>query len=180
MLNPLVCVFYQYVIKEASSRRSPLCLSDSDKFTKEGSMRSLTCPEFTVWCCSISFVLYDLMICLLLLSICFIFPKTQVLRGTVGHVLSLEGKLEFPSYLPLSLVQYWLGDGRLSSIYTNSPLMPIVMRIRPWTTSPHVCAHAEPGRVRVRAARAHDPCGHECSSIQGLVGPATFLFKFYF
>ena len=31
-----MCVFYQYLIKEASSRRSPLCLSDGDEFTKEG------------------------------------------------------------------------------------------------------------------------------------------------
>ena len=68
-----------------------------------------------------SFVFYDLMICLLLLlSICLIFPETQVLGGTVGYVLNLERKFEFFSYLILVLISYWIGDGRLSSIYTNS------------------------------------------------------------
>jgi len=38
----------------------------------------------------------------------------------VGHVLSLEEKLEFSSYLPLSLVSHWIGDRKLGSIYTNS------------------------------------------------------------
>ena len=32
----------------------------------------------------------------------------------------MEAKLEFPSYLSLSLVPHWIGDGRLGSIYTNS------------------------------------------------------------
>jgi len=48
----------------------------------------------------------------------------------------LEGKLEFPSYLPLSLVPYWIGDGRLV-VYIPTPLMPIVMSVGPWATSPH-------------------------------------------
>ena len=36
-------VFYQYLVKEASYRRSSLCLSDGDEFTKEGSRRSPLC-----------------------------------------------------------------------------------------------------------------------------------------
>ena len=38
----------------------------------------------------------------------------------VGYVSNLEGKLEFLSYLALVLVPHWIGDGRLSNIYTNS------------------------------------------------------------
>ena len=40
-----LCVFYQYLVKEASSRRSPLCLSDDDEFTKEGFRRSSPVPN---------------------------------------------------------------------------------------------------------------------------------------
>ena len=39
---------------------------------------------------------------------------------SVGCVLNLEEKLDFSSYLALVLVPHWIGDGRLSSIYTNS------------------------------------------------------------
>ena len=35
----LLCVFYQYLVKEFSCRRSPICLSDGDEFTKEGFRR---------------------------------------------------------------------------------------------------------------------------------------------
>ena len=53
---------------------------------------------------------YDLMTCLLFiiddLLIYFNFPETQVLGGTVGCVLNLEGKLEFLSYLALIFVPY--------------------------------------------------------------------------
>ena len=45
---------------------------------------------------------------------------TRVMGRPVGHVLNLEGKLEFLSYLSLSLVSHWIGDRRLSSIHTNS------------------------------------------------------------
>ena len=74
--------------------------------------------------------------------ICFIFPETQV-GGIVGFVLNLEKKLEFPSYLALVLVPHWIGDGRLSSIYILTSLMPIVMSVGPWVTSPHARIHAE-------------------------------------
>ena len=41
----IVYVFYQYLVKEASSRRSPLCLPDDDEFTKEGSRCSPPIPN---------------------------------------------------------------------------------------------------------------------------------------
>ena len=72
----------------------------------------------------------------------------------------LEGKLEFPSYLPLSLVSQWIGDGRLGSIYTYSShaycyecwaIGHIPTRARTRRTE---LGRAGPGRVRV--ARAHD------------------------
>ena len=74
-----MCVFYQYLVKEASSSHNLLCLLDGDEFTKEDFRRSPPVPNS----------LYDvvqfhscfiMMICLLLL-ICFIFPETQVLGG---------------------------------------------------------------------------------------------------
>jgi len=34
-----------YVVKEASSKYSPLCISDGDEFTKEGSRRSPPIPN---------------------------------------------------------------------------------------------------------------------------------------
>jgi len=40
-----VRVFYQYLVKEASSKRSLLYLSDGDEFTKKGSRRSLHVPN---------------------------------------------------------------------------------------------------------------------------------------
>ena len=76
--------------------------------------------------------------------ICFVFPKTQVLGGTVGCVLNLEGKLEFLSYFALVFVPHWIGDGRL--VYILTPLMPIVMSVGPWATSPHARTYAEPNQ----------------------------------
>ena len=32
-----MCVFYQYLVNEASSRRSPLCLSDGDEYSEKDS-----------------------------------------------------------------------------------------------------------------------------------------------
>ena len=94
-------------------------------------------------------------------------------------VFELEGKLEFLSYLTLVLVPYWIGDERLGSIYTNSSH---AYCYECWAVS-HILTRAhtrrtEPGRVGC-GWRAPTTCGHECSSIQGLVGPATF-FVFYF
>ena len=98
----------------------------------------------------------------------FTFLETQV-GGTVGCVLNLEGKLEFPSYLALILIPHWIGDGRLGGIPT--PLMPIIMSVGPWATSPHACTHAETGPARAGFEfgfgwRAPTTCGHEYSSIQ--------------
>ena len=45
IVRDLLCVFYQYLVKEASFRRSPLCLSDDNEFTKEDSKRSLSIPN---------------------------------------------------------------------------------------------------------------------------------------
>ena len=68
----------------------------------------------------------------------------------------LEEKLEFLSYLPLSLVPRWIGDERLGSIYTKSSH---AYCYECWAMG-HIPTRAhtrrtEPGRVRV-AARAHD------------------------
>ena len=67
----------------------------------------------------------------------------------------LEGKLEFPSYLTLVLLPYWIGDGRFGSIYINSSYFYCY---ECWAMG-HIPTRAhtrrtEPGRVRV--ARAHD------------------------
>jgi len=56
--------------------------------------------------------------------------------------------------------------------------MPIVMSVGPWATSPHARTRAEPNRAGC-GWRAPTTCGHECSSVQGLVGPATFCFLFF-
>ena len=72
-----MCVFYQYLVKEASFRRSPLCLSDGDEFTKDkfkaasylSLIYSMMLPDL--------FVFYDLMIYLLFIIVIF-FPETQV------------------------------------------------------------------------------------------------------
>ena len=64
----------------------------------------------------------------------------------------LEENFEFSSYLSLSLVSHWIGDGRLGSIYTNSPML-IVMNVGPWATSSHARTHAELGQVRVARTR---------------------------
>ena len=98
----------------------------------------------------------------------------------IGCVLNLEEKLEFPSYLVLVLVPHWIGGGRLGSIYTNFSHaycyecwamghIPIRARAR----------RTEPGRAGFES-RAPTTCGHEYSSIQGLVGPATFFWFFIF
>ena len=92
----------------------------------------------------------------------------------------LEGKLEFSSYLPLSLVPHWIGDGKLGSIYTNTSH---AYCFECWAMG-HIPTRAhtrrnEPGRVGC-GWRAPTTYGHKCNSFQGLVGPATFLFIFYF
>ena len=82
----IVCVFYQYLVKEASFRRNPLCLLDDDEFTKEGSRRSSPVPNsqydvaqfyssFMIW----RFDCYLLLICFILSSL-----KLKLLGGTVG------------------------------------------------------------------------------------------------
>ena len=80
-----MCVFYQYLIKEVSSRRSPLCLSDGDEFTKEGSRSSPPVPNSQYDVAQILFVFYDLIVILL---ICFIMSslKLKLLGGTVGFL----------------------------------------------------------------------------------------------
>ena len=93
--------------------------------------------------------------------------------------VELEGKLEFPSYSPLSLVPHWIGHGRLGSIYTNTSH---AYCYECWAMG-HIPTRAhtrrtEPGRAGC-GWRAPTTCGHECSSIQGLVGPATFCFLFF-
>ena len=92
--------------------------------------------------------------------------------GSVGCVPILEGKLEFPSYLALVLVPHWIGDGRLSSIYTNFSLayhIPTRARTR----------RIEPGMVRV--ARAYDP-RTRMQFDSGVLEPEIFflVYPFYF
>ena len=101
-------------------------------------------------------------------------------KVAVGCVLSLEGKLEFFSYLALVLVPHWIGDRRVGSIYINSSHGYCY---ECWAMG-HIPTRAhtrrtEPGRAGC-GWRAPTTCGHECNSIQGLVGPATFLLVFYF
>ena len=93
-------------------------------------------------------------------------------------VFELEEKLEFTSYLTLVLVPHWIGDGRLGSIYTNSS-HAYCYECWALATSPHAHTRAEPTRAGC-GWRAPTTCGYECSSIQGLVGPATFCWFFYF
>ena len=67
----------------------------------------------------------------------------------------LEGKLEFPSYLPLSLVPHWIGDGRLGSIYTS---FSHTYYYECWAMG-HIPTRAYIRRTapdRVRVASAHD------------------------
>ena len=87
--------------------------------------------------------------------------KNNMLK-TVGCVLILEGKSQFFSHLALVLVSYWIGDERLSSIYTNSSQA----YCHEWLsliTLPHACIHAEPKRV----VRAHDVAGANAVRLRG-------------
>ena len=95
-------------------------------------------------------------------------------------VFELEKKLEFPSYLTLVLFPRLIGDGRLSSIYTNSShaycyecwaMGYIPTRVRTRRTGPGAGA----GGARPR------PTDTNAVRFRGLFGPATFLFFiFYF
>ena len=78
-----MCVFYQYLKKEASFKRSPLCLSDGDEFTKEGSRRSPPVPNLQVDVAQLSFLFYDLMICFIIHYFYFVlsFLKLKILGG---------------------------------------------------------------------------------------------------
>ena len=91
----VLCVFYQYLVKEASSRRSPLCLSDGDEFTKEGSRRSLPVPnpQYDVARFCSCFMIWWFV---LLLLICFIFPETQLLGGLLDVFWMWRENLSFP------------------------------------------------------------------------------------
>ena len=110
----------------------------------------------------------------------FYLPLNSSFGGeTVGHVLSLEEKLEYRSYLALILVPHWIGDERLSSIYTNSS-HTYCYECWAMATSPHTRApRTKPGRPEC-GWRASTTCGHECNSIQRLVRLATFFWFFIF
>jgi len=124
-----------------------------------------------------SFVFYDLMICLLFIFVdLFYLSLNSSFRGTVGCVLILEGKLEFPSRLALILVSHWIGDGRSSNIYTNSSHIYCYEQL---SYSRHACTHAESNRAGF-GWRALTTCGHECSSIQGFLNLKIFCFDFIY
>ena len=90
----LLCIFYQYLVKETSFRSSPLCLSDDDEFTKEGSRRSLPVPNsqydvalfhscFMIWW----FDCYILLICFILSSL-----KLKFLGGLLDFWIIIKRK----------------------------------------------------------------------------------------
>jgi len=51
------------------------------------------------------------------------------------------------------------------------------MSVRPWATLP---TRAEPSRARFGSGwRTPTTCGHECSFVQGVLGPVTFWKLFF-
>ena len=92
----------------------------------------------------------------------------------------LEEKLEFPSYLPLSLVPHWIGDGRLGSIYTNTSH---AYCYECWAMG-HIPTRAhtrrsEPGRAGC-GWRAPRPGDMNAVRFRGLLDLLHFVFYFLF
>ena len=94
----LLCVFYQYLVKGHSFSQNLLCLSDSDKFTKEGSNLKATYPEYIVCDCSILFLFYDLRFTICLYHIVFMLSS---LKLKFGGMLDFKWEnLRFSALLP--------------------------------------------------------------------------------
>ena len=128
-------------------------------------------PKSIVWCCPISFVFYDLMICFLFIVDLFYLPWNWSFGGIDGCVLNLARKLEFSSYLALILVQH--EKMRSWVVYILIPPMPIIMSIGPWATSSRA-RRTRPGRAGF-GWYALTTCRHERSSIQRFLNLELFL-----
>ena len=97
--------------------------------------------------------------------------------GNEGYLLLnvylvLEGKLEFSS------IRFWYFvyircTKESWVVYISTLLLSIVINVRLWATFPHAYTRATFGW------RTPTTCGHECSPVQGVLGPAIFWNSFF-